>query len=83
MKNAVFFSLFVIANLAGTNSLFSQNANTLFSLKVVGIEAGEWFSFKDNLGRETSTNHSGTFNLGGFSQGSRYEISQKKWNQKL
>lgn len=77
MKNAVFFSLFVIANLAGTNSLFSQNANTLFSLKVVGIEAGEWFSFKDNLGRETSTNHSGTFNLGGFSQGSRYEIFQK------
>jgi hypothetical protein len=40
--------------------------HTPYFLKVVGIEAGEWFSFKDNLGRETSTNHSGTFNLGGF-----------------
>lgn len=77
MKNVVFFSLFVLANFLGTNSFYSQNAHTIFSLKVVGIEAGEWFSFKDNLGRETSTNHSGTFNLGGFSQGSRYEISQK------
>lgn len=83
MKNVVFFSLFVLANFLGTNSFYSQNAHTIFSLKVVGIETGEWFTFKDNLGRETSVNHSTTANLGGFVQGSQYKIFQKKWFSKL
>ncbi|MBX7055185.1 MAG: hypothetical protein K1X36_09535 [Pyrinomonadaceae bacterium] len=49
---------------------------TLFKLNIVGIGAGEQFSFKDNYRRSLRIGFNATANLGGFPAGDDYDISQ-------
>lgn len=49
---------------------------TLFKLNVVGMEAGEQFSFADNYGRKYTLPFNTTTNLGGYPVGDNYEVRQ-------
>ncbi|MBP6431126.1 MAG: PD40 domain-containing protein [Ferruginibacter sp.] len=49
---------------------------TIFKLNVIGIEAGESFSFSDNYKRRLTLPFSTLANLGGFPSGDHYSITQ-------
>jgi Tol biopolymer transport system component len=49
---------------------------TIYKLNVMGIEAGEIFSFADNYGRRYQYPFSTTANLGGYPRGDHYAITQ-------
>ena len=79
MKNVVFFSLFVLANLLGVQPIFSQvssqSPKTEVSMNVTGVEANELFRFYHTNGN-ISIDSSGITQLGLFLQGTSYNLKQ-------